>query len=51
MPATRTALPRPAAPAKHMICLDCPDCTGPCWSRFELGFLPETVLHPRTPRA
>lgn len=26
-------------------CLDCPDCSGACWSVFELAFVPERVLH------
>ncbi len=51
MPIERSArdATRPAHPQACTPCLGCPDCAGLCWSRFELSFVPDKVLHPRTP--
>ena len=53
MPIERSALDatRHRLTQKEATCLGCADCTGACWSLLELSRLPETVLHPRTPRA
>ena len=54
MPIERYALDAPRlirSANERAQCLGCADCTGLCWSILELSRLPQTVLHPRTPRA